>query len=292
MSQPVFRFAPSPNGELHLGHALSAILNSEWAARTGGRFLLRVEDIDLERCTPEYEQGIYDDLAWLGIDWEKPARRQSEHFAEYKTVLDLLIAEKLVYPAFMSRSEIRAFISEAETPRKPWPRDPDGVPLYPGADREMSPRERRRRVASGEPYAWRLDVAAALSRVTEPLSWSEFTEEFANATQTIAALPAQWGDVVLARRDVPTSYHLSVVIDDAAQGVSHVVRGHDLFAATSIQRLLQELLGYPAPAYFHHHLVEGPDGRKLSKSESDTGLQRLRSSGATPADIRRLVGLS
>ena len=291
MSEPVFRFAPSPNGELHLGHALSAILNSEWAARTRGRFLLRIEDIDLERCTPEYEQGIYDDLRWLGVDWEKPARRQSQHFAEYKTVLDLLIREELVYPSFMSRSEIRAFISEAETPKKPWPRDPDGVPLYPGADREMSARERRRRVASGTPYAWRLDVAAALARVSQPLSWTEFTQEFATTTQTIDARPAQWGDVVLARRDVPTSYHLSVVIDDAAQGVSHVVRGRDLFAATSIQRLLQELLGYPAPAYFHHHLVEGPDGRKLSKSENDTGLQRLRESGAAPADIRRLVGL-
>jgi glutamyl-Q tRNA(Asp) synthetase len=291
VTRPVFRFAPSPNGELHLGHALSAILNSEWAARTGGRFLLRVEDIDLERCTPQYEQGIYDDLAWLGIGWEKPARRQSEHFADYKTILDLLIREELVYPSFMSRSEIRAFISEAETPKKPWPRDPDGVPLYPGADRELSSRERRRRVASGVPYSWRLDVAAALVRVGGPLSWAEFAAEFSDVTQTLDAQPAQWGDVVLARRDVPTSYHLSVVVDDAAQGVSHVVRGRDLLLATSIQRLLQELLGYPAPAYFHH-LVEGPDGRKLSKSENDTGLQRLRESGATPADIRRLVGLA
>ena len=291
MSRPVFRFAPSPNGELHLGHALSAVLNGEWAARTDGRFLLRIEDIDLERCTPEYEQGIYDDLAWMGIGWEKPPRRQSEHFAEYKTVLDLLIRDELVYPSFMSRSEIRAFISEAETPRKPWPRDPDGVPLYPGADRELSSRERRRRVASGTPYSWRLDVAAALGRVAGPLSWTEFVAEFSDVTQMIHAHPAQWGDVVLARRDVPTSYHLSVVVDDAAQGVSHVVRGRDLLLATSIQRLLQELLGYPAPAYFHHPLVEGPDGRKLSKSENDTGLKRLRGSGAKPADIRRMVGL-
>ena len=149
MSEPVFRFAPSPNGELHLGHALSAILNCEWASRTGGRFLLRIEDIDLERCTPEYERGIYDDLAWLGVGWEKPPRRQSEHFAEYQAVLDRLVRQELVYPAFMSRGEIRAFISDAETPKKPWPRDPDGVPLYPGADRELSQRERRRRIASG-----------------------------------------------------------------------------------------------------------------------------------------------
>jgi glutamyl-Q tRNA(Asp) synthetase len=291
MSKPVFRFAPSPNGELHLGHALSALLNAEWAERTDGRFLLRIEDIDLARCTPEYEQGIYDDLTWLGIDWEKPPRRQSEHFAEYKSVLDRLIAEGLVYPAFMSRGEIRAFISEQETPKKRWPRDPDGVPHYPGVDRELSPRERRRRIASGEPYAWRLDVAAALGRVAATLAWSELAGEYSENSEPIEAHPEQWGDVVLARKDVPTSYHLSVVVDDAAQKITHVVRGHDLYYATAIQRLLQEILGYPPPVYFHHHLVEGPDGRKLSKSEKDTGLRRLREGGATPADIRRMVGL-
>ena len=294
MSEPVFRFAPSPNGELHLGHALSAILNSEWASRTDGRFLLRIEDIDLERCTPEYERGIYDDLAWLGVGWEKPPRRQSEHFSEYQAVLDRLVRQELVYPAFMSRGEIRAFISDAETPRKPWPRDPDGVPLYPGADRELSQRERRRRIASGAAHAWRLDVAAAAARVAgqaAPLSWTELSAEYSQTGRTIQAHPQQWGDVVLARKDVPTSYHLSVVVDDAAQGVSHVVRGRDLYEATSIQRLLQQLLGLPAPAYFHHHLVEGADGRKLSKSENDTGLRRLREGGATPADIRRMIGL-
>jgi glutamyl-Q tRNA(Asp) synthetase len=291
MSKPVFRFAPSPNGELHLGHALSALLNAEWADRTGGRFLLRVEDIDLARCTPQYEQGIYDDLEWLGIGWEKPPRRQSEHFAEYKAVLDRLIAEELVYPAFMSRGEIRAFISEQETPKRRWPRDPDGVPHYPGADRALSARERRRRIASGVPYAWRLDVATALRRVGKPLSWSEITAEFATTQEPIEARPEDWGDVVLARKDVPTSYHLSVVVDDAAQGITHVVRGRDLYHATAVQRLLQELLGHSAPLYFHHQLVEGPDGRKLSKSEKDTGLTWLREGGATPADIRRLVGL-
>jgi len=295
MSEPVFRFAPSPNGELHLGHALSAILNSEWAARTGGRFLLRIEDIDLERCTPEYEQGIYDDLAWLEVTWEKPPRRQSEHFSEYQKVLDRLVRQELVYPSFMSRGEIRAFISDAETPKKPWPRDPDGVPLYPGADRELSQRERRRRIASGAAHAWRLDVAAAAARVAGqaagPLSWTELSAEYSPAGRAIEAHPQQWGDVVLARRDVPTSYHLSVVVDDAAQGVSHVVRGRDLYEATSIQRLLQQLLGFEPPAYFHHHLVEGADRRKLSKSENDTGLRRLRAGGATPSDIRRMIGM-
>jgi glutamyl-Q tRNA(Asp) synthetase len=291
MVKPVFRFAPSPNGELHLGHALSALLNAEWAERSSGRFLLRIEDIDLERCTPEYEQGIYDDLTWLGIGWERPPRRQSEHFAEYESVRDRLIAEELVYPAFMSRGEIRAHISGQETPKRRWPRDPDGVPHYPGADRELSQRERRRRIASGVPYAWRLDVGAALQRVKRPFSWSELAEPFATATSSVEAQPEQWGDVVLARKDVPTSYHLSVVVDDAAQGITHVVRGRDLYQATSVQRLLQELLGLPAPVYFHHQLVEGPDGRKLSKSEKDTGLRRLREGGATPADVRRMVGL-
>ena len=292
MNEPVFRFAPSPNGELHLGHALSALLNAEWAKRTGGRFLLRIEDIDLARCTPQYEQGIYDDLAWLGVSWEKPPRRQSEHFAEYKAVLDRLIDQGLVYPAFMSRGEIRAHISEQETPKKRWPRDPDGVPHYPGADRDLSSRERRRRIASGVPFAWRLDVAAALARVGKPLSWSEMAAEYGDTHGAVEARPQDWGDVVLARKDVPTSYHLSVVVDDAAQGITHVVRGRDLYHATAVQRLLQELLGYHAPLYFHHQLVEGPDGRKLSKSEKDTGLQRLREGGATPEDVRRMVGLA
>jgi glutamyl-Q tRNA(Asp) synthetase len=191
----------------------------------------------------------------------------------------------------MSRGEIRAFISEQETPKKRWPRDPDGVPHYPGADRALSARERRRRMASGVPYAWRLDVAAALRRVGKPLSWPEITAEFATTQEPIEAHPENWGDVVLARKDVPTSYHLSVVVDDAAQGITHVVRGRDLYYATSVQRLLQELLGLSAPLYLHHQLVEGPDGRKLSKSEKDTGLTWLRKGGATPADIRRLVGL-
>jgi glutamyl-Q tRNA(Asp) synthetase len=290
MEKPVFRFAPSPNGELHLGHALSALLNAEWAERANGRFLLRIEDIDLERCTPEYEQGIFDDLAWLGVDWEKPPRRQSEHFAEYKAVLDRLIAEDLVYPAFMSRGEIRGYISAQETPKRRWPRDPDGVPHYPATDRELSARERRRRIASGVPYAWRLDVGAALQRVKAPLAWTELATEFSETGGPVEAHPGEWGDVVLARKDVPTSYHLSVVVDDAAQGITRVVRGRDLFQATAVQRLLQQLLGLPAPVYFHHPLVEGPDGRKLSKSERDTGLRRLREGGATPDDVRRMVG--
>ncbi|TPN76919.1 tRNA glutamyl-Q(34) synthetase GluQRS [Mesorhizobium sp. CU2] len=289
MTLLTFRFAPSPNGELHLGHAYSALLNQRMAAQAGGRLLLRIEDIDVTRCTPEFEAGIFHDLEWLGLDWEQPVRRQSVHFAEYSEVLDRLIAEELVYPAFMSRGEIRAFI--AETGGRDWPRDPDGVPLYPPLDKALSARERRRRMDEDVPFAWRLDTEAALARASENLSWSEFTDEAMSATRTVEAMPREWGDVIVARRDIPTSYHLAVVLDDALQGVSHVVRGQDLYSATSVQRLLQDLLGLEPPRYFHHRLIPGPDGRKLSKSFKDTGLAALRQAGASPQDIKRLVGL-
>jgi len=286
-----FRFAPSPNGELHLGHAYSALLNQQLARAAGGRLLLRIEDIDTTRCTPEFEAGIFRDLEWLGLEWERPVRRQAEHFADYQLVLDRLIREELVYPAFMSRGEIRAYIADSESRGRDWPRDPDGVPLYPAADKTLSVSERSRRIASDAPFAWRLDVDAALARVGTGLSWREFTDETLSATQAIEARPQDWGDVILARRDIPTSYHLAVVTDDALQGISHVVRGRDLCSATGIQRLLQELLGLGQPDYFHHRLVLGPDGRKLSKSFGDTGLAALRQAGASPEDVRRLVGL-
>ena len=291
MTRPTFRFAPSPNGELHLGHAYSALLNAEMAARTGGRLLLRIEDIDTERCTPEFEAGIYRDLEWLGIEWESPVRRQSEHFAEYTKLLDRLVEAELVYPAFMSRGEMRAHIAEAENNGRTWPRDPDGVPLYPGLDKTLTSRERRRRMAAGDPFGWRLDMAAAIGALRTPPAWTEFADADMNSTRTVDARPDLWGDVVLARRDVPTSYHLSVAADDALQGVTHVVRGLDLFAATGIHRLLQMLLGLSEPAYFHHRLILGPDGRKLSKSLRDTGIDALRSSGRTADDVKRMVGL-
>ncbi|TGP53920.1 tRNA glutamyl-Q(34) synthetase GluQRS [bacterium M00.F.Ca.ET.230.01.1.1] len=291
MTLLTFRFAPSPNGELHLGHAYSALLNQQMAAQAGGRLLLRIEDIDITRCTPEFEAGLLRDLEWLGLRWEQPVRRQSEHFAEYQAVLDRLIAEELVYPAFMSRGEIRAFIAETEKRGRGWPRDPDGVPLYPPLDKALPARERRRRIAENMPFAWRLDVEAAIARVSAGLSWAEFTDETMSATRAIEAKPRAWGDVIVARRDIPTSYHLAVVLDDTLQGVSHVVRGQDLYAATSVQRLLQELLGLPQPRYFHHRLILGPDGRKLSKSFKDTGLAALRQAGLSPQDVTRLVGL-
>lgn len=291
MTRPVFRFAPSPNGELHLGHAYSALLNADMAEACGGRLLLRIEDIDTTRCTPAFEAGIREDLAWLGLRWEEPVRRQSDHFADYAAALDGLVEAGLAYPSFMSRGEVRALIAEAEAEGRGWPRDPDGVPLFPTVERRLPERERRARIAAGEPYAWRLDVEAAMKHVGRPLAWDEEGAGPAGETGRVAADPAAWGDVVIARKEVPTSYQLSVTVDDALQGVTHVVRGRDLFFATAVQRLLQELLGLPEPVYVHHDLVLGEDGRKLSKSRQDTGLATLRAAGLTPADIRRMVGL-
>ena len=291
MTQPVFRFAPSPNGPLHLGHAYSAMLNHDLAADAGGRFLLRIEDIDTGRSTADFERAILDDLAWLGLRWDVPVRRQSNHFDDYRSALDALIDEELVYPAFLSRGEARAFVAEAEQDGEPWPRDPDGAPLPPPLDRERSSAERQRRIADGDPYAWRLDMGAALKRFGGRLFWEETGAGPAGESGALPADPASWGDVVIARKDVPTSYHLSVVIDDALQGVTHVVRGRDLFHATSVHRLLQEMLGLSPPVYHHHRLVLDADGRKLAKSKGDEGLSALRAAGVTPADVRRMVGL-
>ena len=290
MTLLTFRFAPSPNGELHLGHAYSALLNQKLAKATDGRLLLRIEDIDTTRCTPEFEAGIFRDLRWLGLDWEEPVRRQSEHCAVYQTALDRLIREELVYPAFMSRGDIRAFIADSEKRGRHWPRDPDGVPHYPAQDKALPMKERKRRIAENAPFAWRLDVEAAVARVGEPLAWTEFMDETLVATRLVEARPQDWGDVIVARREIPTSYHLAVVVDDALQRISNVVRGQDLFSATGVQRLLQEVLGLPQPSYFHHRLILGPDGRKLSKSLGDSGLAALREAGVQANEIRRRVG--
>ncbi|OSI61916.1 MULTISPECIES: tRNA glutamyl-Q(34) synthetase GluQRS [Bradyrhizobium] len=289
MSPPVFRFAPSPNGYLHLGHAYSALLNSDRARETGGRLLLRIEDIDATRCRPEYETAIYEDLAWLGIAWETPVRRQSEHLDAYRTALDRLSALGLVYPAFESRAEIARLVKAREADG-PWPRDPDGVPLYPGAARSLSADERDRLIDTGAPYALRLDMAAACRRAVG-LSWNELGEGPDGERGVVPARPEAWGDVIVARKKTPTSYHLSVVVDDALQDISEIVRGQDLFHATSVHRLLQVLLHLPEPVYRHHGLLRDERGRKLSKSTSSTGLRELRAGGATPAGIRRLVGL-
>jgi glutamyl-Q tRNA(Asp) synthetase len=286
---PVFRFAPSPNGYLHLGHAYSALLNFDSARRTGGRLLLRIEDIDTLRCKPEFEAAIFQDLGWLGIAWETPVRQQSRHFPDFRAALEQLEAQGLVYPSFESRAEIAALVTGREAIGG-WPRDPDGAPLYPGVAKLLSPAERARRLESGVAYALRLDMAAACARVGE-LGWIEHGEGPERETGPVAARPQAWGDVILARKETPTSYHLSVTIDDALQGVTEVVRGRDLFWSTSVHRLLQALLGLPAPAYRHHRLILDSAGRKLSKSTASTALRDLRAGGATPADIRRLVGL-
>lgn len=273
---PVFRFAPSPNGALHLGHAFSALLNARRARETGGRLLLRLEDIDTARCTPEFEQAILLDLDWLGVPFERPPRRQSEHFADYQAALDRLRAEGLAYPATLSRGAVRDHVAAFERrTKRPWPRDPDGAPLYP---READP-------GTGEGAVWRLDMAEALRRLGAAPT---FRDAATGAPRP--ADPARWGDVVLARRDVPTSYHLSVVVDDALQGVTEVVRGEDLLAATAVHRVLQALLGLPSPAYRHHALILGPDGRKLSKSLGSAALAGRRERGESAEGVRRELG--
>lgn len=289
MTPPVFRFAPSPNGYLHLGHAFSALLNSDLAKEAGGRLLLRIDDIDASRCRPEYEAAIYEDLTWLGFEWEQPVRRQSEHLDAYRAALAKLEAMQLTFASFESRAEIDRLVAGRQSPTG-WPRDPDGAPLYPGAARLMSPEERAARIASGEPYNIRLDMRRAIER-TGPLNWWEACAGKVGEGGYIGARPAAWGDVVLARKDTPASYHLAVVVDDAEQGVTHVVRGDDLYRSTDVHRQLQELLGLPAPRYGHHKLILDADGRKLSKSTRATGLRELRAQGASVATVRKLVGL-
>lgn len=289
MPPPVFRFAPSPNGYLHLGHAYSALLNADLARQVDGRLLLRIEDIDATRCRPEYEAAIYEDLAWLGMAWETPVRRQSEHFASYRAALDRLAAQGLIYPSFESRAEIARMVAERDA-RAAWPRDPDGAPLYPGAAKQLPAHEREALMASGVPYALRLDMEAALARVGG-LDWTEDAEGPGGETGRVTARPEAWGDVILARKDTPASYHLAVVLDDALQGVTDVVRGQDLFWATSVHRLLQRLLDLPAPRYRHHALLRDAAGAKLSKSTQATGLRELRAEGVSPAEVRRRIGL-
>jgi glutamyl-Q tRNA(Asp) synthetase len=285
----VFRFAPSPNGYLHLGHAYSALLNYDMAREMGGRLLVRIEDIDEQRSRPEYEAAIYQDLEWLGISWQQPVRRQSEHLADYEAALIKLNTQGLLYPSFESRGEIAALVAERDR-RNRWPRDPDGVPLYPGRGRKLPAAERKRRVDSGAPYALRLAIDAAVAQAGV-LTWTETGLGPHGQTGVITAAPLMWGDVIVARKEVPTSYHLAVTLDDAFQGVSDVVRGQDLFWSTSIHRLLQALLGLPEPVYHHHRLILDAGARKLSKSTQAKSLRDLRAEGATAQDIRRMVGL-
>lgn len=281
-----FRFAPSSNGYLHLGHAYSALLNFEMACATGGHFLLRIEDIDLERCRPEFEQAILEDLRWLGLSWEEPVRRQSEHFADYASALERLAAKGLTYPCFCTRGEIMTAVAG----KSDWPRDPDGSPLYPGTCKHLPPEERRRRLANGRPATQRIDMSAALAAVGSPLSWREYGGAGAQG-RDVSAEPALWGDAVLSRKDIATSYHIAVVIDDALQGVTDVMRGEDLLMATSLHRLLQALLDLPTPSYRHHRLLRDASGQKLSKSLRAKSLRALRQEGLSAAAARETLKL-
>ena len=270
----VTRFAPSPTGLLHIGHAYSALIGFERAQAAGARFLLRIEDIDRARCRPEFEHAIPRDLAWLGISWETPVRRQSDHFDDYRAALDRLEAMGVLYPCFCTRKDIAAEIARSPSA----PHGPDGV-LYPGTCRRLSAAEQRVRIDAGEPYALRLDVQAALGRVDAPLTWYD------RHAGKVIAQPESLGDVVLARKDVPTSYHLAVVVDDHLQGVTLVTRGEDLFAATHLHRLLQELLGCETPDYEHHPLLLDEEGKRFAKRDTAVTLAGLRADGVSPDEV-------
>jgi glutamyl-Q tRNA(Asp) synthetase len=279
MTRPIVtRFAPSPTGRLHLGHAHSALFGYRAARQAGGRFLLRIEDIDPQRCRREFEAAIHEDLAWLGLEWDGPVRRQSHHLDEYRAALDRLASADLVYPCFCSRQDIQAEIARSVAA----PHGPEG-PLYPGTCRGLKAAERENRISRGQPYALRLDVGAASVR-TGPLAWRDA------ARGVIAAEPALLGDVVLGRRDAPASYHLAVTLDDHIQGVTLVTRGEDLFHATHVHRLLQALLDLSVPDYHHHALLTNERGERLAKRDGALTLAALRERGYTPGDARRLAG--
>jgi len=268
----VTRFAPSPTGLLHLGHARAALTAWRAARAAGGRFLLRLEDIDPIRCRPEFAEAILADLAWLGLDWDGPVRVQSQHLEEYRAVLVGFEQRGLVYPCFCSRADIaRAGAA---------PHGPDGSALYPGTCRNLPDAERAARIAAGAPHAWRLDMARACALVRGPLVFDE------QGQGDITCRPQDFGDVVLGRKDLPASYHLCVVHDDAVQGVTLVTRGVDLLPATSVHRLLQELLGYPAPRYAHHALVTDAGGRRLAKRDTALTLRSLQQTGVSAKDAR------
>ncbi len=280
---PVLRFAPSPNGRLHLGHAYSALLNDAVARQLGGTWLLRIEDIDPGRARPDLVAGIEEDLAWLGLRWPELPRRQSQHMAEYQAGAKRLRAAGLLYPCRCTRGEIAAVIGSRERESgEPWPRDPDGSPLYPGTCRTLP-----QAVEAGTPIAWRLNMAAAIA-AAGAVSWSAFDPS--GRIWPVEARPERWGDIVLVRKETPTSYNLSVVLDDDVQGITHVVRGVDLEAATDIHALVATLLGLTAPLYHHHALLTDVQGQKLSKSRSSPSIAAMRHAGESPAGIRERLG--
>lgn len=278
MPHPITRFAPSPTGPLHLGHAHAALFAWHQAKDRGGEFLLRIEDIDAGRCRPEFERAIAEDLAWLGLSWPQPVRRQSDHMADYQAALERLLAQGLLYPCFCTRRDIAEEIARSGAA----PQGPDG-PLYPGICRSISKEQRAVRRMRGTPFALRLDVSKAMA-LAGPLHWHD--RRFGDFTAT----PEIHGDAVLARKDVPTSYHLSVVVDDAMQGVTLVTRGEDLLPATHLHRLLQALLGLPVPDYHHHGLLTDEAGRRLAKRDDARSLRSLREAGHSAAEVRAMAG--
>lgn len=287
-SPPVFRFAPSPTGHLHLGHAYSALYGFDTARANGGRFLLRIEDIDPVRCRQEYIDQIFKDLRWLGLQWEEPVRHQSRHMNDYAKALGKLDTLGLTYPCYASRTMIRAEAERQYGANQP-PRDPDGGLVYPGLYRQPSPGVSLKDIEPDTPANIRLDMAKALSLVGTSLTFQEMGSGPQGQYGEVLCQPHLWGDIVLARKDTPTSYHLSVVVDDALQGITQVSRGTDIFHATSIHRLLQTLLELPEPAYNHHSLVKDETGRRLSKSAADKSLKSLRQEGFNLEQLMALM---
>lgn len=287
-SRPVTtRFAPSPTGYLHLGTAYSALVAEAQARENKGTFLLRVEDIDQGRCRPEFEKQILEDLTWLGVRWEAPVRRQSEHLDLYRSHLTTLIDQGLAYRCFCTRKEITEEVANMPSA----PHGPEGA-LYPGTCKGLSEDAVAAKIALGKAFAWRLDCAEAMRRVTAPLTFTECGRGPQGETGPQLADPGAFGDIVLGRKDVGVSYHLAVTVDDDLQGVTLVTRGEDLFAATSIQLLLQKLLGLNTPDYFHHKLILHESGRRLAKRDQDVTLKALREASVSPHEIRERLGLT
>jgi glutamyl-Q tRNA(Asp) synthetase len=275
----VTRFAPSPTGWLHLGHAWAAVFAFAKAQESGGRFLVRIEDLDGTRARRDYEAALFEDLAWLGLTWEEPVRRQSDHFDDYRAALTKLENLGLLYPCFCTRKAIQDEIARAGQA----PHGPDGA-LYPGTCRSMAATERAERIAAGQAYALRLNVAKAVAAVAKPLAWHD------GGRGAFTATPEIFGDVVLARKDTPASYHLAVVVDDALQGVTLVTRGEDLLEATHLHRLLQELLSLPVPQWHHHRLILDENGKRLAKRDDAKSLRLLRDQGWTQAQVYAAIG--
>lgn len=285
MTQPIFRFAPSPNGHLHLGHAYSALLNQKMARKANGKLLLRIEDIDITRCTPELETQMLHDLEWIGFEWDETPRRQSEHFDDYAKALEKLAKLDLVYPSALSRGEIKKMIQTKKDKGEDWPSDPDGSPLYSGLERKLDKAAQLQMMTDAQTYALRIDMEKAVRHIGHEINWTEMEHD-----QPIMGDPLLWGDVILARKDFPVSYHICCTVDDALQGTTHVVRGKDLYHATSIHSLLYALLDLEKPVYYHHELIVDDTGQKLSKSKDHTSLKELRQAGMTPELLKRKLG--